>query len=60
MDPEKSTYLGDGAYARISEYGELVIFTSNGYAVTNSVVLGVYELRYLEEFIKAHRGEITS
>lgn len=32
-------YLGDGAYVYVSEFGEVVLYTSNGYRETNTVVL---------------------
>lgn len=53
-----SEYLGDGAYVKLSDYGELVIYTSNGIKMTNSVVLGWREVDILLEFIKLNKGNI--
>lgn len=47
-------YLGDGAYVRISQLGEIVIYTTNGLHVTNSVYL---ESPAIDEFIKFLKRE---
>lgn len=53
-------YLGDGAYCKISDYGELVIYTHNGISKTNSIVLGRYELKALEGFVATNKNKVTS
>lgn len=50
------TYLGDGAYVE-EEYGDAVLTTENGIAVTNRVVLGRLELCNLMTWAEA-RGLI--
>ena len=54
----KELYLGDGAYARMSPFGEVVIYTSNGLEATNTVVLGLHEVDALLIFIEHNKGEI--
>ena len=46
------TYLGDGAYAYLAEYGDIILYTSNGITETNRVVLGPYEMQAFSEWIK--------
>lgn len=36
---EKQMYLGDGAYAEITEFNDIKIYTSNGISVTNEIYL---------------------
>lgn len=51
---EQTTYLGDGAYCRVSEDGEFIkVFTSNGLETTNSVYLDLAALRVLKKIIEA-------
>ena len=45
-------YLGDGAYVRISQLGEIVIYTTNGITVTNSVYLEPSAINELIKFLK--------
>lgn len=47
----KKTYLGDGVYAAIEEFG-LVLTTENGIEATNTIVLEPAVLRALEEWIE--------
>jgi hypothetical protein len=44
-------YIGDGVYAD-TEYGEIVLTTENGIDVSNTIVLGPYEIRALLKFIE--------
>jgi hypothetical protein len=39
MPDTDKTYLGDGVYAYLDELGQVVLITSNGIVVTNTVVL---------------------
>lgn len=49
----KEIYLGDGAYAKLSDQpGEVVIYTTNGLVVTNSVFLGRQEIQILVKWLK--------
>jgi len=45
-------YLGDGAYAQLTVYGDLILTTSNGVMTTNRIVLGSAELKVLLDFLK--------
>lgn len=54
----KKTYLGDGAYVQIgSYYGEVELTTENGVSAQNRIVLGPYELKRLEDWIKERAAE---
>jgi hypothetical protein len=44
-------YLGDGAYVRLNEYGQVVLFTSDGDHTTNSVYLEPEVLRAFKEWL---------
>lgn len=35
----RKTYLGDGAYVEVDDFGDVVLTTENGITVTNRVVL---------------------
>jgi hypothetical protein len=47
-----STFLGDALYARWDAYGCLVLFTTNGIRITNTVVLEPEVLDALRAFIR--------
>jgi hypothetical protein len=47
-DPE---YLGGGAYARLSEDGQVILFTTNGAYSTNSIYLEPEVLRAFKEWL---------
>lgn len=50
-------YLGDGAYCKYGSYpGELIIYTSNGMHLTNSVHLEPLAIQLLIQFIKDKYG----
>ena len=53
--PEPKTYLGDGAYARVDEFGDMVLTTENGISVQNRVVLEPMVVQLLERFIAQTR-----
>jgi hypothetical protein len=38
-DKHRKTYLGDGVYAVMDEYGAVVLTTENGIRATNTIVL---------------------
>lgn len=46
---DRQIYLGDGAFAKVDDYGDVVVYTSDGLSITNSVVL---ERRILEVFVE--------
>lgn len=46
-------YLGDGVYAQIEDYGDLILTTENGVRVTNRIVLEPAVLLSLLKFVKA-------
>ncbi len=49
----EETYLGDAVYIRVREYGDIELYTSDGYEKTNIIVLDDMVLsslrRWLEE-----------
>ncbi len=45
------TYLGDGAYAYLSDYREIVLYTSDGITETNTVVLEPDVLAMFESWL---------
>lgn len=45
-------YLGDGVYADVSEYGELLLTTEDGVHVSNRIVLEVPVVRALLRYIE--------
>lgn len=47
-------YLGDGVYADVSEYGELLLTTEDGVHVSNRIVLEVPVVRALLRYIERH------
>ncbi len=57
-DTEKKAYLGDGAYAEVTDFGDLCVFTSDGVHQTNTVFLGALEITKLFDFAHTH-GFIT-
>lgn len=46
------TYLGDGAYAYLGEYQDVVLYTSNGIEETNRVVLEPMVMQTLLEWFE--------
>lgn len=56
---EREIYLGDGAYAEVNQFGELVIYTSNGLRRTNTVVCEKAPAMLLQRFIEAHLAELV-
>lgn len=47
------TYLGDGAYATLEDWGAIAITAENGIFATDRVELGPVEIRALLKFIAA-------
>lgn len=47
------TYIGDGAYAYVSDYRSLVFFTSDGERETNRVEIDVGDLEGFRRFDQA-------
>lgn len=45
---ERSTYLGDGLYVELDDFGMVVLYTSDGVRHTNTVYL---EPKVLENFV---------
>ena len=53
-----NTYLGDGAYVELDSYepNSVVLYTSNGMSITNTVILGPYEVDALINWFKKLKG----
>lgn len=49
------TYLGDGAYAAIDDFGTVTLTTEDGISVTNAVVLEPDSYDALERFVMEWR-----
>jgi len=45
-------YIGDGVYAELSPYGDIVLTTENGFEATNTIVMEHQVLRAFDEFRK--------
>lgn len=58
MPEPKQAYLGDGAYVEVNQFGELVVYTSNGLTRQNEVVLERAPAQLLVRFIEEHQGEL--
>lgn len=52
-------YLGDGVYAEVNQFGELVLTTEDGDRVTNRVILEPKVLAAFEDYLK-HCREIAA
>lgn len=50
-------YLGDGVYAEVTEYGDLVLTTSDGIRDTNRIVLEPEVLAALLRYVERIRAE---
>lgn len=50
------TYISDGVYAAVDEYGAIVLTTENGITTTNRIVLEPEVLTALELFIEHCRA----
>ena len=50
-------YLGDAVYAGLDEWGSVVLYTSDGYAATNRIVLDGVVLDQLELWVAELREE---
>lgn len=50
-------YLGDGAYVFATDWGDVVLYMSNGREETNRVVLDTYTLKQFEEWLERVRAE---
>ena len=48
-------YLGDGVYAEIDKFGDLVLTTEDGINITNRIVFEPPILQALLEYINANR-----
>lgn len=48
---KQKTYLGDGVYLELSEFGDLVLTTENGIATTNRIVLDQYAYENLTSWV---------
>jgi hypothetical protein len=44
-------YLGDGVFADISQFGEVVLTTENGINVTNTIVMEPEVIQAFKEFL---------
>jgi hypothetical protein len=45
------TYLGDGVYAELDEFGCVILTTEDGISVTNRIVLDLQVLGALKDFL---------
>lgn len=54
---DRKTYLGDGAYAEMNRFGELILTTEDGLSIQNRVVLGYTEYSALLAFVERVRAE---
>lgn len=54
---DKKIYIGDGAYAAVDSFGDLVLTTENGISVQNTVVIEPEFYPMLEDFVKQLREE---
>jgi hypothetical protein len=58
MDRPSNLYLGDGVYASRNEVtGEVVLSTSNGISITNTIFLDGEVIEHLLLFLGATRDE---
>lgn len=48
---DAKTYLGDGVYASIDDYGVVTLETDTGLAITNRIVLEPEVMSALERFV---------
>jgi hypothetical protein len=55
--PRVKTYLGDGVYAEVDKFGDLVLTTENGVSAQHRVVLGPNEWVALNRFVGKQRSE---
>jgi hypothetical protein len=46
-----NSYLGDGAYVKSEQWGDVVIYTHDGYEQTNTVCLGQSEIFFLLKWL---------
>ena len=52
-------YLGDGAYVCLSEYGEMVVYASNGVEVLEKVLLEKHPTEVLVRWIEARKEDLA-
>ncbi len=48
---KEKTYLGDGVYLELDEFGDLVLTTSDGIRETNRIVLDAYVYENLTTWV---------
>ena len=53
---KQDVYLGDGVYARWTDWGDLVLATSDGLSETNTIVLEPEVLRNLLRYLEARKA----
>ena len=58
--PIHKEYLGDGVYAALSEYGEIILTTETGIEITNRIYLADDILNTLIKFLAKHNKLTTS
>ena len=49
---ETPFYLGDGAYVKLNEYGQIVLFTSDGVTTTNTICFEPELLLAFQEWLR--------
>ena len=52
--PERKVYLGDGAYAALDEFGNVVLTAEDGIRATDTIVLEPVVLRALMAWLSTH------
>lgn len=56
FNPREKTYLGDGVYAVVGDYGDVVLTTEDGIRATNTIVLEAEVLYALIKWLDAVRA----
>lgn len=53
MAKERKTYLGDGVYGELDDFGNVILTTSNGIQITNTIHLEPEVLRAMMAWLSA-------
>ena len=48
----KNRYLGDGVYVEVDVSGDIKLYTSNGYTITNEIILDTQIATALVKWLK--------
>lgn len=55
----RESYIGDGAYTYVNDFGDVVLYTSDGVEQTNTIVLEPIVLRAFERWLENGRRTET-